>query len=81
MEPNTDHHEGLRKRIKQAGLSDVYVIVPVGAENLGTKWVQKEEVDSIITVCAPSPFVYRSANGIQSVPLFETSPFNCGHRH
>lgn len=51
VEPNTDHHDALRKRIKQEGLSDVYVIVPVGAEDLGSKWVAKGEVDSIITVC------------------------------
>lgn len=62
MEPNTDHHEGLRRKIKQEGLSDVYVVVPVGAGDLGTKWVQSEEVDSIITVRAPSCFVYWCPN-------------------
>jgi len=32
-------------------LSDVYEIVPVGVEDLGTRWVQEGEVDSIVTVC------------------------------
>lgn len=61
MEPNRDHHELLRKRIIEAGLSDVYVIVPVGIEDLDGKglyggeqrqggWVPKGEVDSIVTV-------------------------------
>jgi hypothetical protein len=53
VEPNKDHHEGLRKKIKEAGLSDVYVIVPVGVEELGEKWVKMGEVDSIVTVSLP----------------------------
>jgi hypothetical protein len=53
VEPNKDHHEGLRKKIKEAGLSDVYVIVPVGVEELGEKWVKMGEVDSITTVSLP----------------------------
>lgn len=55
VEPNADHHEALRKRIKQEGLSDVYVIVPVGVEDLGSRWIAKGEVDTIMTVCAPIP--------------------------
>lgn len=50
MEPNKDHHDALRRRIKEEGLSDVYEIVPVRAEDLGSKWVREGEVDSIITV-------------------------------
>ncbi|KIN06389.1 hypothetical protein OIDMADRAFT_17293 [Oidiodendron maius Zn] len=50
VEPNTDHHEGLRRKIKLEGLSDIYEIVPVGAEDLGSKWIQEGEADTIITV-------------------------------
>ena len=52
MEPNADHHDGLRRKIKLAGLSDVYEIIPVGAEDLGSKWIQEGEADTIITVRA-----------------------------
>jgi hypothetical protein len=58
VEPNKDHHEALRKRIKEEGLSDVYEIVPVRAEDLGSRWVGEGEVDSIITVCTPSPALF-----------------------
>lgn len=50
VEPNRDHHHLLRKRIKQAGLSDVYVIVPVGVEDLGQEWVGEGSVDTVVTV-------------------------------
>ena len=50
VEPNRDHHESLRKKVKEAGLSDVYVIVPVGVEDLGEKWVGREEADCVVTV-------------------------------
>jgi hypothetical protein len=50
VEPNADHHELLRKRIKAAGLSDVFVIVPVGVEELGEKWIGKGSVDSVVTI-------------------------------
>ena len=50
VEPNKDHHELLRKRIKEAGLSDLYVIVPVGVEELGEKWVGKSSLDSVVTI-------------------------------
>jgi SAM-dependent methyltransferase len=56
VEPNRDHHEKLSQRIKEAGLEDIYVIVPVGVEDLGT-WkgdgdvkLKKGEVDSVFTV-------------------------------
>lgn len=62
MEPNTDHHDSLRKKIKQEGLSDVYVIVPVGVEDLGSTWFKEGEVDSIITVRALFLFVYLLSN-------------------
>ena len=81
MEPNTDHHEGLRKRIKEAGLSDVYVIVPVGAENLGTRWVQKEEVDSIITFVLHLRLYTGLPTEIHFIPPFETSLLNYRHGH
>jgi hypothetical protein len=50
VEPNKDHHELLRRRIKEAGLSDIFVIVPVGVEELGEKWVGKGEVDTVVTI-------------------------------
>jgi cyclopropane fatty-acyl-phospholipid synthase-like methyltransferase len=50
VEPNKDHHELLRKRIKEAGLSDLYVIVPVGVEELDEKWVGKSSLDSVVTI-------------------------------
>ena len=50
IEPNKDHHELLRSRVKEAGLSDVFVIVPVGVEELGEMWVGKGEVDTIVTI-------------------------------
>jgi SAM-dependent methyltransferase len=50
VEPNKDHHELLRKRIKDSGLSDIYVIVPVGIEELGEKWVAQEDVDTVVTI-------------------------------
>ncbi|KAG0645165.1 hypothetical protein D0Z07_9286 [Hyphodiscus hymeniophilus] len=50
VEPNRDHHELLRRRVKEAGLSDIYEIVPVGVEELGETWVGMGEVDSIVTI-------------------------------
>ena len=50
VEPNKDHHEGLRKKIKEAGLSDIYEIVPVGVEELGERWVKRGSVDCVVTV-------------------------------
>jgi tRNA A58 N-methylase Trm61 len=31
-------------------LEDIYVICPVGVEDLGEKWVGKGEVDSVVTI-------------------------------
>jgi hypothetical protein len=50
--PNTDHHDGLRRKAKLEDLSDVYEIVPVGAEDLGSKWIQEGEADTVIMVHA-----------------------------
>jgi hypothetical protein len=50
VEPNKDHHPLLRKRIKEAGLNDIFVIIPVGVEELGDKWVGTEGVDSVVTI-------------------------------
>ena len=75
VEPNTDHHESLRRRIKQEGLSDVYEIAPVGVEDLGSKWAQKGEVDSIVTVGTAIPAKFPPDENISSlfrVPLTST---------
>ncbi|KAH7420042.1 S-adenosyl-L-methionine-dependent methyltransferase [Cadophora sp. MPI-SDFR-AT-0126] len=50
VEPNVDQHPKLRERVKEAGLEDIYVIVPVGVEDLGEKWVKRGEVDTIVTI-------------------------------
>ena len=50
VEPNADHHAQLRERARQAGLEGKYVIVPVGIEDLGERWVKRGEVDSVVTV-------------------------------
>jgi len=50
VEPNKEHHPVLRQRIKEAGLSDVYVVVPVGVEELGENWVDKGSLDSVVTI-------------------------------
>jgi hypothetical protein len=50
VEPNRDHHELLRKRVKEAGLTDIYVVVPVGVEDLGEKWVREGEVETVVTI-------------------------------
>jgi SAM-dependent methyltransferase len=56
VEPNRDHHERLKERIREAGLEEIYVLVPVGVEELGS-WkgkgdvkLGKGEVDSVVTV-------------------------------
>jgi SAM-dependent methyltransferase len=59
VEPNRECHAKLRERVKQAGLEDIYVLVPVGVEDLGD-WVKEEmegetglgkgDVDSVVTV-------------------------------
>lgn len=50
VEPNKDHHAALRRKIVETGLSDVYVLCPVGVEELGEKWVGRGEVDCVVTV-------------------------------
>lgn len=57
VEPNKDHHEKLRERVREAGLEGVYVIVPVGVEELrewkgegGEKGIGKESVDCVVTL-------------------------------
>ncbi len=51
MEPNRDHHASLTKRIEEAGLEDVYEIVPVGVEDLTQYFEGKQgKVDCIVTV-------------------------------
>ncbi|KAL3424056.1 methyltransferase domain-containing protein [Phlyctema vagabunda] len=50
LEPNVDHHERLRKKIKDSGLSDIYTIVPIGAEDLGTFGIDRGSVDAITSV-------------------------------
>jgi cyclopropane fatty-acyl-phospholipid synthase-like methyltransferase len=50
VEPNVNHHPKLRERIRKAGLQDKYVIVPVGVEDLGDKWIKQGSVDSVVTV-------------------------------
>jgi cyclopropane fatty-acyl-phospholipid synthase-like methyltransferase len=59
VEPNVECHGKLRERVREAGLEGVYVVVPVGVEELG-EWVKKEgegkgglgkgDVDSVVTV-------------------------------
>lgn len=40
----------LKKRIHEAGLESIYEIVPVGVEDLGSKWVGQGEVDAVVTI-------------------------------
>jgi len=57
IEPNVDCHGALREKIVAAGLEELYIIVPVGVEELGD-WIQMEgkgnlgkgSVDSVVTV-------------------------------
>jgi hypothetical protein len=50
VEPNKDHHAALKRKVIEAGLSDVYVLCPVGVEDLGEEWVARGEVDCVVTV-------------------------------
>lgn len=50
VEPNTEHHAGLRRRIEEAGLKGVYEILPVGAQDIGSMGLHPESVDTIVTV-------------------------------
>ncbi|QSZ36838.1 hypothetical protein DSL72_006721 [Monilinia vaccinii-corymbosi] len=50
VEPNRDHYDALRRKIKDAGLADIYEIAECGVEGL-TKWgIEDESVDSVITI-------------------------------
>ncbi|CAD6444771.1 63f628ce-dcbe-465b-9b13-1303b274220c [Sclerotinia trifoliorum] len=50
VEPNRDHYDLLRRRIKEAGLTDIYEIAECGVEGL-TKWgIEDESVDSVVTI-------------------------------
>ncbi|KAH8591226.1 S-adenosyl-L-methionine-dependent methyltransferase [Bisporella sp. PMI_857] len=50
VEPNREHHAALKRKIIDAGLEDIYVIIPVGIEHLGERWVGLGSVDSIVTI-------------------------------
>ncbi|KAG9232894.1 S-adenosyl-L-methionine-dependent methyltransferase [Amylocarpus encephaloides] len=50
VEPNVDHHPRLKEKITEAGLQDKYVIVPLGIQDLGEKWVKRGTVDSVVTI-------------------------------
>jgi SAM-dependent methyltransferase len=51
VEPNPDMHEQLHRRVRDAGLEDVYEVVPVGIEELSSSGrVQKGSVDCIVSV-------------------------------
>ena len=50
VEPNRDLHGALRRKVKEAGLSDIYVVVAVGVGELGEEWVRRREVDCVVTV-------------------------------
>ena len=49
VEPNRDQHTALRRRIKEAGLEDMYEIVPVGVEDLDGR-IERESLDCIVSV-------------------------------
>jgi cyclopropane fatty-acyl-phospholipid synthase-like methyltransferase len=51
VEPNRDHHDALRRKIKESGLEGVYEIVPVGIEDLRDGgWIEEDGVDAIVTL-------------------------------
>lgn len=49
VEPNMAHHAALRRKVKEAGLEDVYEIVGCGVEELGGR-VEVGGVDCVVTV-------------------------------
>ncbi|KAL8922218.1 MAG: hypothetical protein Q9208_005297 [Pyrenodesmia sp. 3 TL-2023] len=62
IEPNVGLHDKLRETIKNAGLSDVYTIVPCGVEDvegLRKYGVDQEVFDTVLSVqvlcCVPNP--------------------------
>jgi len=50
VEPNRDHYDSLRRRIKDAGLNDIYEIVECGVEGLSDWGLGDETVDSVVTL-------------------------------
>ncbi|RFU29797.1 hypothetical protein B7463_g6539, partial [Scytalidium lignicola] len=50
VEPNKDHHASLRENIKKAGLTDIYEILGVGVEDLGSQGIELGSVDTVVTV-------------------------------
>ncbi|KAK1963941.1 methyltransferase domain-containing protein [Colletotrichum sublineola] len=55
VEPSTDVHPALRKRVQEAGLEGTYEIVPTGIESLSdpTAWngkIEKGSVDCIVSI-------------------------------
>lgn len=50
VELNKDHHDKLRRKIIESGLEDIYVICGVRVEDLGVNWVDRGEVDCVVTV-------------------------------
>ena len=65
------------RKIKQEGLSDIYEIVPVGVEDLGSRWVREGEVDSILTVSRPRKSLRVDTDfTLGPMPLFSRQPKN-----
>lgn len=52
VEPNTALHARLKEKAKEAGLEDVYEIVAIGAQDLGTSGlsIERESIDTVVTV-------------------------------
>src|SRR6185295_6722012 len=59
VEPNEQSHQALQQRVREAGLQDVYEVVPVGIEDMAggaaesKKWdgrIEPESVDAIVTI-------------------------------
>lgn len=51
VEPNPDMHERLHQRVRDAGLEDIYEVVPVGIEELSSSGrVEKGSVDCIVSI-------------------------------
>ncbi|THW29107.1 S-adenosyl-L-methionine-dependent methyltransferase [Aureobasidium pullulans] len=50
VEPNPEHHAALKRRVEAAGLKGIYEILPVGAQDLGTVGLEKESIDTIVTL-------------------------------
>lgn len=50
VEPNLEHHAALRRKVEEAGLKGIYEILPVGAQDLRSVRLEKESVDTIVTI-------------------------------